>query len=156
MDGWGNLCHVAPNIKQEQWTELPKKQILTQEICLLSQWKYSTEDKTALSIIGSTLPGGPEGKAVREAIMTLGVPISSAHVSPVFLGLLMQHTVQSVWEKEPGASKLYFPNDKNLQGGGCPSPPSAASEEEPGKLLVLQVPSGDFCHHGCWRNTSQT
>lgn len=56
MDGWANLCHVAPNIKQEQWTKLPKKQILTQqEICLLSQWNYSTEDKTVLSIIGSTL-----------------------------------------------------------------------------------------------------
>lgn len=28
-----------------------------------------------------------------------------------------------------------------------------ASEDEPGKLLVLQVPPGDFYHHGSLRNT---
>lgn len=59
----------------------------------------------------------------------------------------MQHTERRVGEKktnyEPGASKLFFPNDKHLRGwlvAPAEAEAAEASDEVPEKLLVLQAP----------------
>lgn len=59
----------------------------------------------------------------------------------------MQHTERKVGEKkanyEPGASKLFFPNDKRLRWwlvAPAEAEAAEASEEIPEKLLVLQAP----------------
>lgn len=59
-------------------------------------------------------------KIVRDAVMTFLVLVSFVYFPFVFLGSLMQSTTYRMWEKRncygPSASKLFFPNDKNLLG----------------------------------------
>lgn len=74
-----------------------------------------------------------------------------------FSGLTTAHAAHRTWEKVncegPGASKLCFPDNKNLLGWLVASAGSVASEEgEPGKLGFTRAP-GDSYHHGSWKNT---
>ena len=88
--------------------------------------------------------------------------LSSACFFFVFPGSPIRHIVHRVWQSnsfyEPGISKRCFRDDKNLLEwlvAPAESVGAEASEDKPGKLLVLQVPPGAFIIMEVWETLSK-
>lgn len=108
---------------------------------------------------------GTEGAAVRDAIMTSLVPVIFS-LLPLCLSWLTNATYSAphVRKEKLLWARCFFQTLSQMIRiswvAGAPPPPSSAAsealEEEPGKLLVLQVPPGDSCLHESLRSTPQT
>lgn len=151
MARWADLFPVAPNIRQEQWTELQKSRFLHSKRSAFCTDGRVQRWRKLCKRVGSSALVVPKGE-----LWGLGA-CSTRRPFFFFSGLTTAHAAHRTWEKVncegPGASKLCFPDNKNLLGWLVASAGSVASEEgEPGKLGFTRAP-GDSYHHGSWKNT---